>query len=259
MTKKDLQNLILRKIAVEHLEPRPRWQFVVQDYAVWLGGTLAVVVGGLALAVITYVVRTNDWDLYAESEGNFAKFLFLTLPYIWIVLLVGFVVLAEHYVRQTRHGYRLRLVYVVGLSIAASALLSVLFYRVGLARSVDVALEERLPVYSRYLSPRHAPWTHPAEGLLTGRVVAVEDATHFMLVDVEGEYWNVILDVPAAAVPLELLEVGRVVRMIGREAAADTFVVGRIRVKPEHIPLGPCGQMMPPVNAGQVFEIPCGR
>ena len=39
---------LLDKIKTRHLAPKPRWRFLLSDYAVWGTGALALVIGGVS-------------------------------------------------------------------------------------------------------------------------------------------------------------------------------------------------------------------
>ncbi len=66
--KKDhLAERVLGRITQEHLAPRPRWEFLLKNYAFWGLGVLAVLFGALAFSATLFEVRNVDWRLAPVS------------------------------------------------------------------------------------------------------------------------------------------------------------------------------------------------
>lgn len=182
---------ILNKIKTEKIKPKARWEFLLKDYFVWILSIVFLVVGGLVVAVIIHVLNNNDWDLYEHLSNNFLKFVLITLPYFWIILLILFIFVVYYNIRHTKQGYHYSLVLIVIASIVASIALGSAFYNLGLGRKLNTLLTETVGPYSRVFCHNTVVWHRPELGMLVGEVIAVEDQVCY-LVDINNNKWEII-------------------------------------------------------------------
>ena len=86
----NLSQAVLAKIKEEHIKPRPKWQFTFKNVLVWITSAIALVFGGLSSSVVIYMLVNNDWDVYEHITGSLAGFIFVTMPYYWLVFMAIF-------------------------------------------------------------------------------------------------------------------------------------------------------------------------
>src|SRR3989344_8809285 len=102
----DLGHKIIETIKDEGLRPKPRWQFLLKNYVLWGLTLLAILIGSLSFAVIIYMFVNSDWEVYALVADNITAYVFLILPYFWILFLALFALVAYYNLRHTKNGYR---------------------------------------------------------------------------------------------------------------------------------------------------------
>jgi hypothetical protein len=228
---------LLKKIEDKKITPKPRWQFLLKDYVVWVFGGLSLIVGSLAVAVMIYLVRYNERDLCAYQAQSFWNFILLTLPYFWVILLGVLIFIIYYNVKHTKKGYKYPLILIVLISILASLIFGVIFYRVGLGRAIDDALGAHPRFYRALFNRQPDFWTSPGEGRLLGRIESVIDEQKFYLIDIDGKKWEIDLgrvnNYKNCELPLNCP-----IRLSGERLADDKFAAEILK------PMGPGRRMM---------------
>lgn len=182
---------VLGAIEEQKITPKQRWEFLVREYGIWVVGFLAFALSGLALGVSFHLIRNADWDIHHELGASGFMTFWAAMPYLWLILLIAFVVAADYAVRKSKRGYRFSMIQVVVASVIISIGIGSLLYATGVAEKTDDTLTRRVPQYARYTHPQARLWAQPDEGRLVGIIVHVEDNTHFFLLDIRGEEWEV--------------------------------------------------------------------
>lgn len=190
---KNLSESIVAKIKERGLIPRPRWRFILKNWAIWLSGAAALLIGAMAFSVILYLFKYNTWDIYQNTVLSGAKFFLLTLPYFWLLFLALFVFIAYYNLRHTRGGYRYRLYLIIIVPILISIILGMFFFAAGWGQKIDSILGRHAPFYGQVFNRQMMFWFNPEEGRLAGVVVEVSaDRQDFLLLDPVGETWTVL-------------------------------------------------------------------
>ena len=235
---KELSQEVLKKIEEKHIKPKPRWTFLLKDYAVWILGALALFSGGLAFAVVIYMVKNNDWEVYKNINGSLPQFVVLTMPYFWLIFLAVFILVAHYNFKHTKTGYRYRLPAVIGVSIVLSIGLGGFLYGAGVGRAIDDVLSENAPGFYRvFVNRRLDMWARPERGLLLGLITTVNNPQEFELLDFERRTWAVSA-FDAAMPPFIKIESGGRIKMIGEKTGENAFHAVMI------MPVGPGRGMM---------------
>ena len=184
---------IIRKIKQEHIAPVPRWHFLLKNYSLWTAFIVSVMLGSLSFSVIAHRILYGDWEVIEVAGLNPVLFFFVLLPYIWLLFLGLFSILAYFEWRHTKNAYRFRTYYMIVGSIAVSAVLGSFFYRLGLGKRIDVAMMKVMPYYNESLhKQRNDIWLRPDKGLLTGEVESVDDTGIMTIRDGSGKEWTVV-------------------------------------------------------------------
>jgi heme/copper-type cytochrome/quinol oxidase subunit 2 len=218
---------ILDQIKEKQIRPKARWIFVAKDYMVWLLGLLSFVLGALVFSVIIFLIKNNDWEMRRELSGSLIEFIFLTLPYFWIVFLAIFVFAVSYNLKHTRKGYKFSLLLVVPISILASILLGALFFGSGLGRAIDDELGRKAVFYEELFNPMVRMWDKPGEGRLSGMIVARIEDQQYRLLDISREEW--LIDISQAEIARGfVLEIGRPVKLLGQQEGEYFFLVKRL-------------------------------
>lgn len=242
MNRKNLTEQILETIKKKRIKPRPRWEFLLKDYSIWLAGIISLLVGSLAFSVIIHMFKNNDWNLYKYISDGFLSFVLVTLPYFWVIFLAIFILLVYYNFKNTKGGYKYKLPVVILASVIISIVLGTLLYDIGIGQTIDEILSEQISFYNRFINPRRAMWVRPEEGLLAGMVVSVTDSEHFEVQDINGKVWEIDATQAITATEAEINVSGRI-KIIGEKINDNTFqakiiVAGpppRRWLKPHHL------------------------
>jgi len=220
-------NKLLNEIKKKKLTPKPKWHFLLKNYMIWGAGFTSLIIGGLAMSIIIYLLRYNDWNIYKQISNSLPGFILLTLPYFWVIFLAIFIFIIYYNFKHTKKGYRYSLPAILIISVISSILLGGLFFQIGLGKTIDNILGERAPFYDRIFNQHIRLWNVPEEGRLSGLVVAEPSVNEIILMDRESKQWQVFLQ--DARYPAELeIRVGQPIRLIGDQISDNEFLVKEV-------------------------------
>ncbi len=218
---------LLHKIKDEKLQPKPRWQFLLKDYVVWVVGILSLLMGAVAMSLIFYMSRYEDLSVYNRAGGQLWEILFLIVPFFWVICLALFIFVVLYNVKHTKKGYRYPLPIILSIIIGASVILGGAFYAVGFGEKIDDELGKRAPLYDRVINPRVDFWSRPEKGRLMGMIVSKINDNEYVLVDRErGEWYIMTTEVKQLAD--DGIKIGRPVRLLGKIESEHKFKVREI-------------------------------
>jgi hypothetical protein len=226
--KKELSQKVLDKIKEKNIQPKPRWECLLKEYLIWIFGTGSLLVGGLAFSVVIYMFVTNDWDVYEYIDESFFGFIVATLPYFWLLFLALFIFIADYNFKQTKTGYRYKLIAIISVSVFISMFLGMVFYVAGMGKIIDRTFSENVPQYYHIMNKRMIIWKHPEKGLLSGVVVEVFSNTEFKLKDTNNIYWSVDGQGAVVMGEINLIRKGERLRIIGKRLNENNFKALRI-------------------------------
>lgn len=229
---------VMQSIESERVSMKPKWQFTARESMLWIIAAAAILIGAIAFSVILYSITNTDYDLYMRSNVGAFGGLLRILPYFWIILLLVFVVAIEWNVKHTKKGYKYKTSIILAASILCSVILGTILYAVQIGKAIDYALEERLPYYAGYMSPRHSAWINPESGVLAGRVVTVQE--EFILIEtVRGQEWKVIfIDTGKEPLGFAQIQTDRHIRVVGEQVDEYLFKAYEWKLQPEDEPFG---------------------
>ncbi|MFA6307287.1 MAG: hypothetical protein WCS88_01135 [Patescibacteria group bacterium] len=219
MSETNITQEILDKI--KDTKPKPRWQFLLKNYIVWCLASISLIISSLAFSVILYMLIDNDWDVYSRISGSLLEFIFLTLPYFWLMFL-GILILVTYYnFRHTKNGYRFSLskIFLAGLGI--NILLGTFFYNFGMAQAIDNIVAQRAFFYNEVINRRQHIWSRVDDGLLGGVVRAIEDE-YIEIEDMQGNIW-MIKHFNTTTPNFLNLKIGQPIRIIGQKLDSQNF------------------------------------
>jgi hypothetical protein len=224
MSEKNISQEILSKI--KDVKPRPRWQFLLKDYVVWFLASLALIISSLSFAVVLYMMIDNDWDVYSSISNSLLEFVFLTLPYFWLIFLGLFILIAYYYFRHTKKGYKLSLSKIFLFSLVINIFMGTFLYNIGLGKAIDNVVAQRVPFYKELINKRQHIWSRIDDGLLGGVVMSI-DKENLVIQDMEGNVWNV-KHLNTTTPAFIDLQVGDHIRMIGQKIDSQNFEMYKV-------------------------------
>ncbi|MFA6355008.1 MAG: hypothetical protein WCW65_01105 [Candidatus Paceibacterota bacterium] len=224
MENKNISQIVLERIKMEGLKPISKSIFSIKRVIFWTLVTISLIVGAFTFSLVLFSLFNNDWDLYTKFGLNF---ILKTLPYFWIISLIIFIVLGEYYYRKTLHGYRYTLIVVVGAYMALSIIFGSLFYVLRIGDLVENSLVDISPQYRNIILNRHEVWTHPEDGLLSGKIIRTGNGV-IEIIDSNGIIWTIdtIGTINRGRVEIEI---GERIKIMGDMVNNNNFKAEEIR------------------------------
>ena len=185
----DLSKDILQKIKKDKVRPYPKQYFLLKRSVIWTVFGLSILLGSVASAIAIFQLRYAEWDLYKNLSHSLAEFVFLVIPFFWLIFLLGFTWFACYYFRRTEHGYRHAAILVILSSIALSIVGGGLLYSTGLSERLESVFQKNLPFYRELQERKQKVWMSPMRGLLAGKIVKIISDQKMEIEDLQGNIW----------------------------------------------------------------------
>jgi hypothetical protein len=214
---------LLTKIKQAGLEPKARWRFLLANYAVWLVGSLALLLGAATVSMLIYLYAANQ----PLRVSNLGELLLVTVPLFWLLCLGLFIWLVCLNFKHTKRGYRYPVWLVLAATVAASLLLGIGLHGWGLSGRLDDLLVRRAPRYYSLVNPGLRFWSEPERGRLSGMIVVQVAEGEFLVESIDRREWLLAAE-GAKMAPAAELRVGRPVRALGKLVDNNRFEAGEI-------------------------------
>jgi len=228
MSENKLSSSVLAELKEKNVQPKPKWHFFLHEWLLWGLGLISVLIGGLAMSIIFVQIRLIDWDLLpllGKSE------VIQVIPYLWVVLLVLFILLAQYQIKHTKRGYQYSLWAIVFLIVSLSTLLGSVFYQTQIGYRVHARLSGASDVYRTIADRKTRLWSDPESGRLGGVITDTLSDESFVLIDEEGNMW--LVDHANSSLPLipKTRGIPREfkVRVLGEMISENSFKASDIR------------------------------
>jgi len=226
-----LTQKVVRKIKQEKIVPKAKWKFRLKNGLIWLGFSVAILIGATYLFLITLIF--SDLVLGRTNKILLGKGLFLmkAIPLSWIGLVLLLALVAFVDFRKTKRGYRLNWNKVVILVLGTYLLLS--GGLLWLSRSSQYHWLCLMPSYRRIDLIKQEVWSHPEEGLLAGEIISLEEnrnsgERNFRLKDFKGITWAVSLSAEAN-IRRVVIEPGETIKLLGKQVGDKEFEAKELR------------------------------
>jgi hypothetical protein len=211
---KPISEQVMEKLATDNIEPKAKWHYQAKQLALWTFGFLFVLLGGLAVAVMIFMVRNSDWDIYQLYHSSFAVYFLSNLPYVWFGLFILLIFVVDYNIKKTKKGYRYTLFTVSSLVLGATMILGGTFYAVGMGERLNQICSEQVPYYNQVIYKKAAHWTQPEVGRIGGQVKQIYDEDKILLHDLQKKEW-VVINIVEAEKFVKDLRPGVHVRILG--------------------------------------------
>lgn len=222
-----------KAIKIKKIKPRPRWEFLLKDYVVWVIFGLAVLIGSLSVSIIIFMIRSSGWDSIARF--NSFKPMLANIPYFWILILAIFLFLAYYNFKHTKGGYKYNPYLIIIISVLISAVLGSVVYGMGGGKKMEEIFYHKLPIYQKIMNQGARIWISPQEGRLAGVVMGKYDI-NFALKDFSGKVWIVVLR-DEGVENQDSIKMGNRVKILGEQISENKFEADFIRPWPDKMSL----------------------
>lgn len=233
----------LDQIRGEHITPRPRWEFMVENIFKWILSVLSGIIGALFLVFMFNVLGGTDWDLRMKMKLGIWKLVLLILPPVWVIFLIVSVVLAYLLFRSTRYGYRYSGTSASLIVLGVIAVVGVVSFFLKADKLIGNRMPNIIPGYGQAALIQEQLWSHPENGLLGGEIVRYEKNNNMLMVrDSQGAVWAVTLNqnikIPK---PIQRVMVDKRVKIVGEKTGELQFQARELRPWNERfqIPMAP--------------------
>ena len=207
---KDISQIALEKIKESGIKPISKNIFNLKKVLFWSLVGFAVLVGAVSSSITLSILFNNDWYLYNKFGFGF---ILKSLPYFWVACLLIFTILGEVYYRKTFLGYRHRVMTIVGIYIILTMILGVVLYLFGIGETVEQSLSDNVPIYRVIVFNKGEFWTHPENGLLSGKIIEV-NGNAIKIVDINNNTWLINAD-NATVRSQAQIQIGKIIEVIG--------------------------------------------
>lgn len=222
-TKRNIAEGVLEKISEEHLKPKPKWEFILQNTYFWILGITTIILGALSISALLFVFKNIKWEFYEATHNNLFTFMIEFLPYMWIVTFLLLLYFTHCLIRKTKHGYKYHLYIVAGGILSISIILGMIFATFGFGKVIDKNFGNKIPFHHDIEMKNNLLWNNPEKGLLIGNISIFDD--EIALISPEGKVWNLITD-HLNENDLEILNSEEKIRIIGLIKENSFYVCG---------------------------------
>ncbi|MCK4744488.1 hypothetical protein KAS41_00260 [Candidatus Parcubacteria bacterium] len=218
---------LLKKIKNRKIAPKPKWIFVLKNYAIWGASFMFLIISSAAFSIIIYLLKNSDWGIYNQISNGLLEFILLTLPYFWLVFLAVSIFAIYYNIKHTKKGYRYSLLIIAVSVMAASAIFGALFFHAGLGSALDDIFGEKAPFYTKIFNRQIYFWSQPENGRLAGIVISAQNQDTFILLDLNKNEW-IIYAKNAQIMPRADININKSIRIIGEKLSEKEFRAERI-------------------------------
>ena len=218
---------LINKIVSGDIKPIPGWHFVFKNYALWIVFFLFMVIGGIAFSIILYWGVESDYRLLLSLSYSKVQFLIASLPFLWIISLIIFLIISIIGIRHTRTGYRYPLIKILSINIVVAILLGIVFFYSGGAEAIDQIFAEKIPAYRGIEENKISRWADPENGFLSGTIIEDNDGT-IIVEDSGGKKWEISTKEAVISKRVSL-KVGEKIKIIGEIIEDNIFDAREIR------------------------------
>jgi len=226
---KNLADKITAKLKDDNIKPKPKWQFLLKDYLLWSVFGVNVVLGAMFFVVTLFSLQDNDWDIYKHLDQNFLEYIIMTMPYLRITALAGFIFLAYYNYKHTDKGYKYKTHWILIMSVVVMMLVGGTLFLVGVEEKIENLFSRSLPYYNSTEERRIQVWHHPERGLLGGEIVEIGKDSEIVLQDCHNKSWQVNIQEVIWKGPIGKPEMGRRIKVIGEQLGEDEFKAREVR------------------------------
>jgi hypothetical protein len=218
---------LIEKIKEKQLKPLPRWLYLFKDTMLWILYILSTIFGSLAFSVILFVIQQVDFNIIGHMSHSWFELLLGLVPFLWIISLVICLLISVVSLKNSKKGYKLSALSLVGLATALSILIGTFFFISGGGKWLEDAFATNVSQYESMQERKMKVWSMPEDGSLSGTILSAGDET-FELEDFKGKSWMIDYK-DADIVPAVVIIDGEKIKMTGNMTSDATFKADKIR------------------------------
>lgn len=210
--------------------------------------TKAILFWSLFILFILIGITSTSLIIYSVfNDGNQIKLLLKSLPYLWILITIGFFIISYFNIKNTENSYKYLTIKNIIITFVSSIIIGIFFYNLGFAKLLDIELQNSVPVYKNYITEHmQAVWNNPEEGLLIGKIKEIKSNSEIILEDYGNREWNILINKSTVIKGKVNINIDSGIKIIGKKINNNTFEAQEIR--PEVGMMMQNGGMMKNIN-----------
>jgi hypothetical protein len=228
-------DLIIDEIEKRKVVPIPRWHFLARRAVFWILAVISVITGSISMATAIYVFLDQD---FMVDQARITRFLAQqpllddvidSIPYLWLIALLLFIVVAYYGFRHTKKGYRYPTLRVIGGSLLLSLTLSGLLNLFDVGQVIHRYLIENVSGYDHLVYANEQRWTQARKGWLGGKVIRSDESGHRLFVmDYKKRIWTVDMGHTEVTPGTRILP-GRYLKITGVKTGPRAFTAASLQ------------------------------
>ncbi|HPO05851.1 MAG TPA: hypothetical protein PLQ36_01940 [Candidatus Gracilibacteria bacterium] len=240
-----LSEKVSAQILAKKIKPKSKWYFRSKNYLYWGGALLFLVLASLSAAMIRYFIGQAEPDLIPFNISPFfwTRYLII-LPYLWIVLLTGFLSATYYYLHHTKNAYRYRFGSMGLMIVLGSLALAVVWSSSHMERDLHGFMAHKMDWYQEQFDYPSRLWQKPQAGFLAGEIQQLDLPTSLSLQDFDQQIWQVQISAETKTRNINDFKVGDKVKIMGEKQ--ENFQFRAFGIRPWEHPIFPRGKNPPP-------------
>jgi len=227
---KDISEKIIDKIQKEHIDPKSKWHFVIKSTAIWGAVLMTLVLASIVSSAVIFNIINTDWGLRSHLGWGMARFIFMSLPFFWLILLVALAIAAYYEFKKTKSGYKytlpIALIFIFLFVLSAGAIWHKGF---NAGDIIERRAMKHLPYYPKVMPNRTLIWCQPEKGVLGGKIITINTPQEFELSDFNKKVWLVNCSENCVKHPAVAISQDEMVKIIGQIVSENNFEASQIR------------------------------
>jgi len=200
---------VINKIKKDDIKPKPFWYFIAFKLLLYIISIIAILLGGLALSLVSYLLINQDWSFASPN-------IFYLIPYAWLLILIIIYFLAYFNFKKFPRTYKFTKTQLLTFIIFASILIAMFLNSANLPEKLHGSFCQKSRAYQQIFDSQTRPWHRPDEGFISGEIIAIYD-DKLLLRDLNRNNWEIIVKKPY------FYEIGSSWRFIGEKISDNQF------------------------------------
>jgi glucan phosphoethanolaminetransferase (alkaline phosphatase superfamily) len=143
-----LENKIIKEIELRNLKPRSKAFFKARIFAINFLSVLSIFITSVAMASLFYQVQQSNFkDVLEKTDFSVVYYVFITLPYLWFLIGLIFILLFAHNFRKVKRNYRYTFTSVVSGALLLSLFIGSIIHMSGLSKVTENLAEQNIEIY----------------------------------------------------------------------------------------------------------------
>lgn len=248
---KDFSKTIVEKIKKAHMMPESKLKLQWKSYLFWIIMLCFIILGALSLSMVIFNITDIDPGfLKYLGLQRLIMILFITAPYLWILLSLSALVFGILAFRKTTKGYRRSTLFITSLVVLIISILGIFSHILKIDNRMGGVLSRNAPNFRDFTDPRGARWQRPGDGLIGGEITNTS-TDNFNLKSFDNQDWKISYDQKTERVDDFQIANGEKVGIIGEKTGEFLMHAFSIRQFPPDWNGQPPRGPMPPGQDGQ--------